>query len=56
MIHFLYLVGFSVLVGAAFGVFASGTNRERLLYGLKIFGQFMVISIALAWLFYFLPW
>jgi hypothetical protein len=56
MIHFLYLVGFSILVGTAFGVFSSGTNREKLLYGVKIFGQFMVISIALAWLFYFLPW
>lgn len=56
MIHFLYLVGFSALVGIAFGVFASGTTRERVRYGLKSFGQFMVISIALAWLFYFLPW
>jgi len=56
MIHFLYLVAFSILVGASFGVLSSGTNREKLLYGVKIFGQFMVISIALAWLFYFLPW
>jgi hypothetical protein len=56
MIHFLYLLGFSILVGLAFGVFSSGTTREKTLYGLKIFGQFMVVSIALAWLFYFLPW
>ena len=56
MIHFFYLVAFSILVGFAFGALASGTTKERVLYGLKSFGQFMVVSIALAWLFYFLPW
>jgi 3-isopropylmalate dehydratase small subunit len=56
MIHFLYLFGFAVFVGVAFGVFASGSSREKIVYGLKIFGQFLVISLVLAWLFYFLPW
>lgn len=56
MIHFLYLIGFAVLVGAAFGVFSNGSERERILFGLKATGQFIVISLALAWLFYFLPW
>lgn len=56
MIHFLYLLGFSILVGAAFGVFSNGTDRERVVYGLKACGQFIVISLGLAWLFYFLPW
>ncbi len=56
MIHFLYLIGFAVLVAAAFGVFASGDGRAKLIYGIKIFAQFVVISLILAWIFYFIPW
>ena len=56
MIHFLYLVGFAFFVSIAFGVFASGDVREKVIYGLKIFAQFVLISLALAWVFYFLPW
>jgi hypothetical protein len=56
MIHFLYLVGFAFFVAVAFGAFAAGTNREKITYGLKIFGQFIVVSLVLAWIFYFLPW
>jgi len=37
-------------------VLSNGSRREKTLYGLKVFGQFMVTSIALGWLFYFLPW
>jgi hypothetical protein len=56
MIHFLYLVGFSLLVSVAFGAMYDGTSRERLMYGLKTFAQFVVISLVLAWVLYFLPW
>jgi len=56
MIHFLYLTGFAFLVGIAFGVFASGGSKEKAIYGLKIFGQFLIISLILAWGFYFFPW
>lgn len=56
MIHFLYLVGFAFFVAVAFGVFASGTPRERILYGLKSFAQFVIISLVLAWILYFVPW
>lgn len=56
MIHFLYLVGFSIFVGTAFGALASGSRRERLLYGAKSTAQFLIVSLALAWVFYFLPW
>ena len=55
MIHFLYLVGFALFVAVAFGAFASGTPRDRIVYGLKTFAQFVLISLALAWLLYFLP-
>jgi hypothetical protein len=56
MIHFAYLFAFALLVSVAFGVFANGTSRERIIYGLKIFAQFVVISLVLAWIFYFIPW
>lgn len=56
MIHFLYLIGFGAIVGVVFGALLDGTSKERVVYGLKIFGQFIGISLVLAWLFYFLPW
>ena len=56
MVHFLYLVGFALLVSVAFGAFADGTSKERIIYGAKTFAQFIVISLVLAWLLYFLPW
>lgn len=55
MIHFLYLTGFAFFVAVAFGVYTSGSNREKFIYGLKIFGEFLVVSLVLAWIFYFLP-
>lgn len=55
MIHFLYLLGFSVFVALAFAVFSTGDLKERIIYGLKVFAQFMLISLALAWLLYFIP-
>lgn len=56
MIHFIYLVGFAFFVSIAFGALASGTPRERFLYGLKTFAQFVVVSLVLAWVLYFVPW
>lgn len=56
MIHFLYLMGFAVLVGTAFAILSNGTPRDRVIYGLKSFGQFVVVSMVLAWILYFIPW
>lgn len=56
MIHFLYLVGFALLVSVGFGAMLDGNNRERFIYGAKLFGQFLAISLVLAWVFYLLPW
>jgi hypothetical protein len=56
MIHFIYLILFALLVSTAFGIFATGTTRERVWVGAKSFLQFVVISLALAWLLYFIPW
>ncbi|HSK71265.1 MAG TPA: hypothetical protein VK892_06190 [Pyrinomonadaceae bacterium] len=56
MILFLYLIGFAVFVAVAFAVMSSGTVKERIFYGLKVFGQFVGISLVLAWILYFIPW
>lgn len=56
MIHFFYLFTFALLVSIAFGAFANGSTKERVVYGLKLFAQFVVISLVLAWVFYFIPW
>jgi hypothetical protein len=56
MIHFLYLIGFALFVAIAFGVFAAGDVRAKMLYGAKVFAQFVIISLILAWIFYFIPW
>lgn len=55
MIHFLVMMLFALIVALVFGVVARETLRERLLYGLKVFAEFMGIGLALAWLLYFLP-
>jgi hypothetical protein len=56
MIHFLYLVGFALFVAVAFGVFTLGSSKEKIIYGAKVFAQFIIISLVLAWVFYFIPW
>lgn len=56
MIHFLYLIGFALFVGIVFGAVSSGDARSKMLYGVKIFAQFVIVSLVLAWIFYFIPW
>jgi hypothetical protein len=46
---------FAALTGVVFGAVAKGTDRERLLYGLKVFAEFIVIAFILGWVLYFLP-
>ena len=55
MIHFIYLTAFAALVSTAFGALSTGTTRERVIYGGKTFLQFLVISLILAWILYFIP-
>ena len=55
MIHFLYLVGFALLVSVVFGGMHSGTPKDRMWYGAKTFLQFVGISLAIAWVLYFIP-
>ena len=55
MIHFAYLVLFGLFVSVIFGVLASGTLKEKLIYGGKTFLQFVGISLIAAWILYFIP-
>jgi hypothetical protein len=57
MTHFLAMVAFSALVSVVFAALSSEHNdrAERLRYGLKVFGYFVAIGLAIAWLLYPLP-
>lgn len=55
MRHLIVMTLFAAIVSVVFGAVARDTRRERVLYGLKIFAEFMCIGLALAWLLYFLP-
>ena len=56
MIHFLFLVGFAFFTALVFGAVGTGSSKEKIIYGSKVFAQFIIISLVLAWVFYFLPW
>jgi predicted cobalt transporter CbtA len=56
MIHFLYLIGFALFTGVIMGAISNGDKKQKLFFGLKIFAQFTLISLGLAWVFYFIPW
>lgn len=55
MKHFLIMVMFAAFVAAIFGLVGREGRRDSLLYGLKIFGEFVAIGFVLAWLLYWLP-
>lgn len=55
MIHFIYLVGFAFFVAVAFAVFHNGDLKERVWVGFKYFAEFIVVSLVVAWIFYFIP-
>ena len=55
MRHFLVMMLFAALASIVFGAVAKDTTRERWLYGLKVFAEFMVIGLVLGWVLYFIP-
>jgi len=55
MRHFLVMTAFAALAAFVFGTVAKDTKEERLSYGLKVFLEFLIIGLALAWLLYFIP-
>ena len=56
MRHFLVMTLFAALASIVFGAMAKDTAYERLLYGAKVFAEFMVIGLALGWVLFFIPW
>ena len=52
----MYLVAFGVFISALFAIITKGDTKTKAIYGLKIFGQFILISLIMAWVFYFIPW
>lgn len=46
---------FAGLVSAVFAVVGRETLRGRLIYGGKIFAEFVGIALVLGWILYYLP-
>jgi hypothetical protein len=46
---------FAALASVVFGAMSKDTPQERLIYGLKVFAEFMVIGLVLSWILYFIP-
>ena len=55
MRHLLVMTLFAILAAVVFGAVAKDTTRERLQYGVKVFAEFMIIGLVLAWILYFIP-
>lgn len=55
MKHFLLMVLFALMVAIPFGVVGREGARKRFRYGLKVFGEFLGVGLALAWLLYWIP-
>lgn len=55
MRHLFWMAVFAVLTAIVFGVVAKGSDRQRLVYGLKVFGEFLFVAFILGWILYFLP-
>ncbi len=55
MRHLLWMVVFAALTAIVFGVAQKGTDRQKFMYGLKVFGEFLVVALLLGWILYFVP-
>lgn len=55
MRHFFVMTAFAFLAAVVFGTVSKETDSERLIYGLKVFVEFLVIGLLLSWILYFLP-
>jgi hypothetical protein len=55
MRHVFWMAIFAGLTAVVFGAVTKGTDRQRLMYGLKVFGEFLFVAFILGWILYFLP-
>ena len=44
MRHVLWMALFACLTAVVFGVVAKGTERQRLMYGLKVLAEFLAVA------------
>jgi hypothetical protein len=54
--HLPALLIYSFLVSVVFAVLSKDTQRDRAIYGAKVFGSFVGIALLIGWLTYPLPW
>jgi hypothetical protein len=56
--HILMMSLYAAITATVLAIIESKpqNNRERVIHGLKVFGAFMVIGIAISWVLYPLPW
>ncbi len=55
MRHFLIMCVYAAIVAFVFGAIGRETMRAHIIYGLKVFGEFVGIALLLGWALYFLP-
>jgi len=55
MRHVMWMAFFACLTAVVFGVVAKGSERQRLMYSLKVLGEFLAVAFILGWILYFLP-
>ena len=55
MRHFFVMTGFAFIAAVVFGTVSKDTDKDRLVYGLKVFVEFLIIGLVLSWILYFLP-
>ena len=55
MRHVFWMAVFAGLTAIVFRVVTKGSDRQRVIYGLKVFGEFLFIALVLGWILYFLP-
>jgi len=53
--HLFFMTLFAAIVSVVFGALSRDTQRARVMYGLKVFAEFMGIGLILALLLYFIP-
>jgi len=49
------MTAFAMVAAIVFGTAAKDTNRERWIYGLKVFVEFVLVGLILGWILYFIP-
>jgi len=55
MRHLLWMAVFAALTAVVFGIAAKGNDRQKLIYGLKVFAEFIAVAFLLGWILYFIP-